>query len=86
MWRRYKNLPDITSPTESLLANIFGIESFRVERDDNDGLQALSILRAEHSVAVEGLVVAMPVVIDTFYMDCKTMQLCFTKFEWLIRL
>jgi hypothetical protein len=46
----------------------------------------LSILSAEHSVAVEGLVVAMPVVIDTFYMDCKTMQLCFTKFEWLIRL
>jgi len=41
---------------------------------------------AEQSVAVEGLVVAMPVVIDTFYMDCKTMQLCFTKFEWLIRL
>jgi hypothetical protein len=46
----------------------------------------LSILSAEHSVAVEGLVVAMPVVIDTFYMDCKTMQLCFTRFEWLIRL
>jgi hypothetical protein len=46
----------------------------------------LSLLPAGHSVAVEVLVVAIPVVIDTSYRDCKTMQLCFTKFEWLIRL